>query len=74
MKETIHVNWTKIYKNESKKLLAICRRYINDTQIAEDLVHESFIKAIQSVDSFENKGSLEAWLRQITINTTLPTN
>ncbi len=71
MKKSTHINWTKIYKNESRKLLALCRRYTGDTQLAEDLVHESFIKAIQSIDSFENKGSLEGWLRQITINTAL---
>lgn len=35
---------------------ALCRRYISDKDIAEDILQESFMKIISSVGSFEWKG------------------
>jgi len=65
------INWSEIYKKESGKLLAILRRYVYDIQIAEDILHESFIKAMESVDSYKSIGAFEAWLKQITIYSAL---
>lgn len=65
------INWTDVYKKESGRLLSICRRYVIDIQIAEDILHESFIKAIETVDRFDKKGAFEAWLTRITVNTAL---
>lgn len=65
------LDWSHIYKNESGRLLGILRRYVSEIETAEDILHESFIKAMQSAHSFKNKGAFDAWLRQITINTAL---
>lgn len=69
-KNTI-VDWNTIYNEQSGQLLGLCRRYVRDTQLAEDLVHDSFIKAIEKIDSFKGHGSLEGWLRKIVLNNTL---
>lgn len=63
--------WGKIYHNISPKMLGICRRYVSDKQTAEDLMHDAFITAINKYDSFKGIGSIEAWLRKITVNTVL---
>lgn len=63
----------KLYDTWSGYLFALCRRYISDKDIAEDILQESFMKIISSVGSFEWKGegSLKAWMSRITVNEAL---
>jgi RNA polymerase sigma factor (sigma-70 family) len=63
--------WEKTYKENAPKMLGVCRRYIADKAIAEDLMHDAFIQAINKVDTYTGKGCFEAWLRKITVNTAL---
>jgi RNA polymerase sigma factor (sigma-70 family) len=63
--------WDKLYKTTSPKMLGICRRYVLNRTIAEDLMHEAFIVAINKQSSYTGKGSFEGWLRKIVINTAL---
>lgn len=63
--------WDVIYKNNASKLLGICRRYVKDEHQAEDLMHNSFITAINKVNTYSGKGAFEGWLRKIVINTAL---
>ncbi len=64
-------NWNKIYQTEAPLLIATCRRYVKDTALAEDIVQEGMIKAIQQFSSFKGKGNLTAWLKRIVINEAL---
>lgn len=64
-------NWQKIYINYSPKLLGICRRYIQDIYTAEDIVHDSFITAIQKNDQLNDEKALFAWLKKIVVNNAL---
>lgn len=68
---SIEKSWTEIYNSENEKLLALCRRYVSDIQVAEDLLHDGFIKAIEKSHTYTGKGPLEGWLRQIIVNTVL---
>lgn len=49
----------------------VCLRYSTNEQEAEDLLQESFIKAFNSIKSFQNKGALGGWMRKLTLNTAL---
>lgn len=64
-------NWDVIYKNNASKLLGVCRRYIKDEQLAEDLMHNAFITAINKISSYSGVGAFEGWLRKIVVNTVL---
>lgn len=64
-------DWNKIYSGLSPKLLGICRRYIQDIYTAEDIVHDSFITAIQKNDQLNDEKALFAWLKKIVINNAL---
>ncbi|MGB3946735.1 MAG: sigma-70 family RNA polymerase sigma factor [Bacteroidia bacterium] len=64
-------NWDVIYKNNASKLLGVCRRYINDEQLAEDLMHNAFITAMNKISTYSGSGLFEAWLRKIVVNTVL---
>ena len=64
-------NWHIIYKQQSPKLLGICRRYINDLATAEDIVQDSFMVAIEKENSLKNSELLNGWLCRIVINNAL---
>ncbi len=52
-------------------LLTVSKRYISGPG-AEDVLQEAFIKIFKHLDSFDvEKGSLEAWMKKIVVNTAL---
>lgn len=53
-------------------MMTVCRRYTSETAEAEDILQEAFIKVFRSIDQFdEQRGSLEGWIRRITVNTAI---
>ena len=63
----------KVYELYSPTLLAICMRYFKRRDLAIDAMHEGFMKALNSVESFNNQGSFEGWLKRIVVNHSLDT-
>ena len=59
-----------LYARYAARLYALCLRYVGDTEESRDLMHDSMIKAMDSIKSFRNEadGSLYPWLRKITVN------
>lgn len=57
-----------IYSKFSSKMLSVCRQYIKDIQLAEDVMLTSFMKVFTNLKRFENKGSFEGWIRRIMVN------
>ena len=53
----------KLYDTWSGYLFALCRRYISDKDIAEDILQDSF--------EWKGEGSLKAWMSRITVNEAL---
>lgn len=52
-------------------MLALAERLLRDRGLAEDVVQESFIRALKGLDGFEGRSSLKSWLHRITVNTAL---
>ncbi len=59
-----------LYARYAARLYTLCLRYVGDSEESRDLMHDSMIKAMDSIKSFRNEadGSLYSWLRRITIN------
>ena len=57
-----------IYSRFSSKMLSVCRQYIKDIQLAEDVMITAFMKVFTSLSKFEHKGSFEGWIRRIMVN------
>ena len=57
-----------LYEKYVSTFRAICRRYTADTQDANDILHDCFIKIFTKVDQFSGKGSFEGWLKRIVVN------
>jgi len=53
------------------KMLGVCMRYTGNKTEAQDVVHDAFIKVFLSLSKFENKGSLEGWIRRIMVNSAI---
>ncbi len=57
-----------IYSKFSPKMLGVCRQYIKDIQLAEDIMITAFMKVFVNLKNFEKKGSFEGWIRRIMVN------
>ena len=57
-----------IYSKYSPKMLSVCRQYIKDLHLAEDVMITAFMKVFVNLGRFENKGSFEGWIRRTMIN------
>lgn len=59
-----------LYARYASRLYTLCFRYLEDTEEARDLMHDSMIKALDNIKSFRNDSecSLYVWLRKITLN------
>ena len=62
-----------VYELYSPTLLAICMRYFRTRDVALDAMHEGFMKALNSIQSFNSEGSFEGWLKRIVVNHSLDT-
>ncbi|MEI7595191.1 MAG: RNA polymerase sigma factor [Bacteroidota bacterium] len=61
----------KLYQSFYGKMLNVCFRYAEDMDEAKDILQEGFIKVFASLNGFENKGSLEGWIRKIIVHTAI---
>lgn len=60
-----------LYEKFAPTMLAVCRRYCGQVEIAEETMSNGFIKAFRYINNFENKGSFEGWLRKIMVRESL---
>ena len=62
---------SQLYKLYANKLYSICLKYSRNKAEAEDTLHDSFVTIFNKIDQYKGKGSLEGWIKRITINTAL---
>lgn len=60
-----------LYNKYSSKMLAVCYRFAHNREDAEDMLQEGFIKVFTQFHTFENRGSLEGWIRRIVVHTSI---
>ena len=60
-----------LYKMFYGKMLAVCMRYSRNKEEAQDVLHDGLIKVFMKLKNFENKGSLEGWVRRIVVNSAI---
>lgn len=57
-----------LYKYYKNRLFSLCLKYCKNTKDAEDVLQDSFIIIFQNIHKYNAKGSLEGWMKHITIN------
>ena len=62
-----------LYEQYSGRMLGVCLRYIGDKDMAQDLLHDGFLKIYASFDKFtwRGEGSLRAWMERVMVNMAL---
>jgi len=60
-----------LYHRFSPRMYAVCLRYAGNSEEAEDILQEGFIKVFKKLDSFRSEGSFEGWVRRIFVNTAI---
>jgi RNA polymerase sigma factor (sigma-70 family) len=60
-----------LYKILAPKMLAVCMRYANDKDEAQDILQEGFIKMFKNMRNYRGEGSLEGWIRRIMVHSAI---
>ncbi len=60
-----------LFDRYARIMTAVCLRYADTYEVAQDIVQDGFIKVFKKIGSFSGKGSLEGWVRRIMVNTSL---
>ncbi len=60
-----------LYEKFSRKMMAVCLRYVSDRETARDILQDGFVKVFTNIESFAGQGSFEGWVRRIFVNCAL---
>ena len=58
----------RLYKQYCEGMFCVAMRFVQNSDDAEDVVQESFIKAFQRIHQFKGEVTFGAWLKRIVIN------
>jgi RNA polymerase sigma-70 factor, ECF subfamily len=59
------------YEHFKDKMFALCLRYTNSREDAEDVLQEGFVKVFRDLHQYKGAGSLEGWVRKVILNVAL---
>lgn len=57
-----------LYNRFSGKMMALCKRYLRNLELAEDAFQDAFVKVFHNLKKFSFQSSLETWMTRIFIN------
>ena len=60
-----------LFEKFAPKMLGVCMRYAKNTEQAEDVLQDGFVKVFTKLSHYSGNGSLEGWIRRIIVNTAL---
>lgn len=60
-----------LYDRYSPVMFAVCRRYLNAREDAEEALVSGFYKVFAQIHTFQGNGSFEGWIRRIMVNESL---
>lgn len=60
-----------LFEKFAPKMLGVCIRYAKNSDQAEDILQDGFVKVFTKLSNYSGNGSLEGWIRRIIVNTAL---
>ena len=63
-----HIDMNLVYTQHAEEVYRFLLRLCGDATLAEDLLQNTFLKAIEKIDTFDNRCKLTSWLCQIAKN------
>jgi len=61
----------KCYNKYAQKMKGVAYRYLGDHAKAEDVLHDSFVKVYEKINTLKDNTLFEGWLRRIVVNQAL---
>jgi RNA polymerase sigma-70 factor (ECF subfamily) len=61
----------RLYRENERKVFALCLRLSSDAALAEELTQEVFIRAWRKLGSFRGESAFSTWLYPLTVNVAL---
>ena len=63
--------WGQLYAATRQRLLAVCRSYVNDDAVAEDLLHDAYVLILSHVNELKEPSKADAWMTAVARNVSL---
>ena len=60
-----------LYDRYSKRMMAVCLRYVKNLEDARDLLQDGFVRLFANIHQYAGEGVLDAWVRRIFVNCAL---
>jgi RNA polymerase sigma-70 factor (ECF subfamily) len=65
------VAFERLYRENERKVFALCLRLSSDAALAEELTQEVFVRAWRKLSSFRGESAFSSWLYPLTVNVAL---
>lgn len=59
---------TKLYKEISRPVLSVAMNILGDRAVAEDVLHDVYLKAVAHLGSWNRQGAFTTWVYRIAVN------
>lgn len=60
-----------LYESHSTYLFGVCRRYMKDRMLAEEMLSDAFLKIFDKLAQLDDASKLRPWMKTLTIRTCL---
>lgn len=60
-----------LYERYAPLMLSVCMRYVNDREVARDLLQDGFIKIYTKIGDYAATGAFGGWIRRVFVTTAL---
>ena len=60
-----------MYELHAPSMMSVCMRYVCNHEIAQDLLHDGFVKLFTKIHTYTGSGSFNGWMRRIFVTTSL---
>ncbi len=57
-----------LYTKYAAYIFTLCFRYVNDRDLAQDLMHDAMIKVFDTIGKYRPTGSLKSWCTRVAVN------
>lgn len=71
IKEPVTSSFADIVDQNADKIYRLALKMVGNEQDAEDILQETFIKAMQNIDQFQGRSKVSTWLYRIAVNESL---
>lgn len=71
IKEPVTSSFAVIVDQNADKIYRLALKMVGNEQDAEDILQETFIKAMQNIDQFQGRSKVSTWLYRIAVNESL---